>query len=270
MARSSSVEDEEHDVADELDREAADDPPSPAALSPRPPVVLRSFAVVFVAEFGDLTQLATASLAARTGQPFAVLLGAAVASRAVAGIVVIAGLACPCSASCRWCGCGASRPSSSPAWPSSRSSRARRPKYVGSMADDIPTLVFGGGGHGKQVIAMLRAGDRYEPKAVIDSVLPPGSKVAGVKVLGDEEYLAYAVRPGHPHGGQRGRRRHRHRRSVRVYEVLRDAGFTQPNIVHPAAYCENTAESSGVATSSPSRTWARAAGSAKGSSTPTR
>jgi putative Ca2+/H+ antiporter (TMEM165/GDT1 family) len=89
---SSSVEDEEHEVADELDREAADDPPSPGALSPRA-VALRSFAVVFVAEFGDLTQLATASLAARTGQPFAVLLGAAVALCAVAGIAVVAGRA---------------------------------------------------------------------------------------------------------------------------------------------------------------------------------
>jgi putative Ca2+/H+ antiporter (TMEM165/GDT1 family) len=89
---SSSVEDEEPEVADELDREAADDPPSPGALSPRA-VALRSFAVVFVAEFGDLTQLATASLAARTGQPFAVLLGAAVALCAVAGIAVVAGRA---------------------------------------------------------------------------------------------------------------------------------------------------------------------------------
>jgi putative Ca2+/H+ antiporter (TMEM165/GDT1 family) len=89
---SSSVEDEEHEVADELDREAADDPPSPGALSPRA-VALRSFAVVFVAEFGDLTQLATASLAARTGQPFAVLLGAAVALCAVAGIAGVAGRA---------------------------------------------------------------------------------------------------------------------------------------------------------------------------------
>lgn len=37
---------------------------------------LTSFVVVFAAEWGDLTQLATAALVARTGQPLAVALGA--------------------------------------------------------------------------------------------------------------------------------------------------------------------------------------------------
>jgi sugar O-acyltransferase (sialic acid O-acetyltransferase NeuD family) len=113
---------------------------------------------------------------------------------------------------------------------------------VALMAYDIPTLVFGGGGHGKQVIAMLRSGDRYEPKVVIDSVRPPGSDVAGVEVLGDEEHLEYAHGQGirtavNAVGGvididDR----------VRVFEVLRDGGFMQPPIVHPAAFSENSAE----------------------------
>jgi putative Ca2+/H+ antiporter (TMEM165/GDT1 family) len=56
-------------------------------------VAARSFGVVFVAEFGDLTQLATASLAARTGEPVSVLLGAALALCSVAAIAVVAGRA---------------------------------------------------------------------------------------------------------------------------------------------------------------------------------
>jgi putative Ca2+/H+ antiporter (TMEM165/GDT1 family) len=54
-------------------------------------VVLTSFGVIFAAEWGDASQLATAALAARLGSPVAVGLGAWVALTAVAAIAVIAG-----------------------------------------------------------------------------------------------------------------------------------------------------------------------------------
>ncbi len=47
--------------------------------------------VILVAEFGDLTQLATAGFAARFGDPFAVAIGATVALSAVSGLAVLAG-----------------------------------------------------------------------------------------------------------------------------------------------------------------------------------
>ncbi len=50
-----------------------------------------TFGVVFLAEWGDLTQLATASLAAKSGSPVSVWLGALLALSAVAGIAVVAG-----------------------------------------------------------------------------------------------------------------------------------------------------------------------------------
>lgn len=52
---------------------------------------LTSFGVLFAAEWGDASQLATASLAARIGQPFAVGLGAFVALVTVAGLAVFIG-----------------------------------------------------------------------------------------------------------------------------------------------------------------------------------
>jgi putative Ca2+/H+ antiporter (TMEM165/GDT1 family) len=52
---------------------------------------LTSFAVLFAAEWGDASQLATAGLAARTAEPFAVGLGAFVALVGVAGIAVVVG-----------------------------------------------------------------------------------------------------------------------------------------------------------------------------------
>jgi putative Ca2+/H+ antiporter (TMEM165/GDT1 family) len=53
--------------------------------------VLGSFGVIVVAEWGDLTQLATASLAATSDQPAAVGAGALLALWAVAGIAVTTG-----------------------------------------------------------------------------------------------------------------------------------------------------------------------------------
>jgi putative Ca2+/H+ antiporter (TMEM165/GDT1 family) len=50
-----------------------------------------SFVVVFVAEWGDLTQLATAALAARYRSPFIVFAGSALALWAVSGIAAIVG-----------------------------------------------------------------------------------------------------------------------------------------------------------------------------------
>jgi putative Ca2+/H+ antiporter (TMEM165/GDT1 family) len=53
--------------------------------------VLGSFGVIAVAEWGDLTQLATASLAASTGEPFAVALGAWLALATVAAVAATFG-----------------------------------------------------------------------------------------------------------------------------------------------------------------------------------
>jgi putative Ca2+/H+ antiporter (TMEM165/GDT1 family) len=59
--------------------------------SDRWPPWLTSFAVVFAAEWGDLTQLATAALVARTGQPAAVAIGAIAALWCVTVIAVVIG-----------------------------------------------------------------------------------------------------------------------------------------------------------------------------------
>lgn len=53
--------------------------------------IVGSFAVIALAEWGDLTQLATASLAARSGEPVATAIGAWLALAAVAGLAVTFG-----------------------------------------------------------------------------------------------------------------------------------------------------------------------------------
>lgn len=64
--------------------------PAPARTGFRK-AALASFTVVLVAEFGDLTQIMTANLAAQYSSPLAVGLGAALAMWAVGGIAVAGG-----------------------------------------------------------------------------------------------------------------------------------------------------------------------------------
>jgi Ca2+/H+ antiporter, TMEM165/GDT1 family len=54
-------------------------------------VAWRSFAVLFVAEFGDLTQLVTANLSARYHDPLAVGVGAVLGLWAVGGLAIVGG-----------------------------------------------------------------------------------------------------------------------------------------------------------------------------------
>lgn len=55
------------------------------------PVAGTSFAVILADEFGDLTQIVTATLAARYHSPIAVATGAVLALWAVAGLVIVGG-----------------------------------------------------------------------------------------------------------------------------------------------------------------------------------
>lgn len=70
-------------------------PASAASADPSrstfPRVAATSFAVVFVAELGDLTQFSTANLAARFSAPVAVWLGAVLALWTVAGLAIVGG-----------------------------------------------------------------------------------------------------------------------------------------------------------------------------------
>lgn len=54
-------------------------------------IVATSFLVLFVAEWGDLSQLLTAGQAARTGEPLSVFIGAWTALLVVSGLAVLAG-----------------------------------------------------------------------------------------------------------------------------------------------------------------------------------
>ena len=86
-ARSAEMAEEESE-AEEFEESAAR---RAGASSSTWRIALTSFIVLFTAEWGDLSQLLTAGLAARTGEPFSVFLGAGLALIIVAGIAVLIG-----------------------------------------------------------------------------------------------------------------------------------------------------------------------------------
>ena len=71
--------------------EEADEVDVPAGVTSTARMFWTSFGVVFVGEWGDITQLATANLAARYDDPLSVGVGAGLALVSVAGLVLLAG-----------------------------------------------------------------------------------------------------------------------------------------------------------------------------------
>jgi putative Ca2+/H+ antiporter (TMEM165/GDT1 family) len=71
--------------------EPAEDVDVPAGSVSSGRMFWTSFGVVFVGEWGDITQLATANLAARYDDPVSVGIGAGLALISVAGLVLLAG-----------------------------------------------------------------------------------------------------------------------------------------------------------------------------------
>jgi putative Ca2+/H+ antiporter (TMEM165/GDT1 family) len=77
---------EERDEEDEISSKAAAQNPTSAVR-----VFVTSFVILFTAEWGDLSQLLTAGLAARTGEPLSVFIGSWSALLVVSGIAVLIG-----------------------------------------------------------------------------------------------------------------------------------------------------------------------------------
>ena len=107
---------------------------------------------------------------------------------------------------------------------------------------DIAIVVYGGGGHGKTVIDLLRAIHMYHIIGVIDDGLPAGKAIAGLSVLGGAEILpeifADGVRLAANAVGGIGNINIR----MKVFETLVEAGFRFPTIIHPKAYLEPSSQ----------------------------
>ncbi len=107
--------------------------------------------------------------------------------------------------------------------------------------DPTALIIFGGGGHGKTVIDLVRAMGNYRIVGIIDDHLPEGSEVLGVPVLGGSKELAEwrnrGVRLAVNAVGGIGSVSVR----IKIFDILASAGFYCPTLVHPMAVVERSA-----------------------------
>lgn len=130
--------------------------------------------------------------------------------------------------------CG--QPSIPAAQPSPRAAIPVAPAF-----DPNALVIFGGGGHGKTVIDLVRAMGTYRIVGIFDDGLTLGKEVLGVPVLGGARDLAewhdrgvhLAVNAVGGIGNVAVR--------IKIFELLEKAGFAFPTLVHPSAVVERSA-----------------------------
>jgi sugar O-acyltransferase (sialic acid O-acetyltransferase NeuD family) len=108
--------------------------------------------------------------------------------------------------------------------------------------DEKSLIIYGGGGHGKMLIDLVRAHGVYRLPGLVDDGLAPGKTILGVPVLGGGQILKDLYQNGarlaaNAVGGI-GNLRIR----VEVFERLAEAGFDFPMLVHPTAFVEPGAQ----------------------------
>jgi sugar O-acyltransferase (sialic acid O-acetyltransferase NeuD family) len=123
-------------------------------------------------------------------------------------------------------------------------SRSAETLSVNLPSSENPYLViFGGGGHAKSIIDMVKQIDKYAIAGILDDDKTlTGKQVLGIPILGTRVLLAVLVERGiklaaNGVGGiiDIGVR-------VRIYNILESAGFTFPALIHPRATVEPSAK----------------------------
>jgi acetyltransferase EpsM len=108
--------------------------------------------------------------------------------------------------------------------------------------DPMAMVIYGGGGHGKSLIDLVRVLEGFELVGVIDDGIDAGNEIMDLPVLGGGEALIVLAERGlrlaaNAVGGV-GDIRSR----VHVFERILEAGFTCPSLAHPTATIEPGAD----------------------------
>lgn len=110
-----------------------------------------------------------------------------------------------------------------------------------SAFDPSAIIVYGGGGHGKSLIDLLRALAIYRIVAVVDDGLPAGSQIMGISLMGGaaalDELHDRGVRLAVNAVGGIGNVAVR----INIFHRLAEAGFVCPAVAHPTAWIEPSA-----------------------------
>lgn len=113
--------------------------------------------------------------------------------------------------------------------------------------DPRELIIYGGGGHGKSLIDLIRSQSLYHIHGVVDDGLKPGEKILDIPILGGNEVLPELFNQGIRQAvnavGGIGDITSR----MKVFHLIAENQFTCPTVTHPSAVIEVSAEiSSGV------------------------
>jgi sugar O-acyltransferase (sialic acid O-acetyltransferase NeuD family) len=99
-------------------------------------------------------------------------------------------------------------------------------------------IIYGGGGHGKALIDLVRILGIYPIAGIVDDGLTVGSKIMGVPVLGSSQILEKLIKRGvHLAANAVGGIGNITNR-INVFDRLTKTGFSCPTLVHPTAFVE--------------------------------
>jgi sugar O-acyltransferase (sialic acid O-acetyltransferase NeuD family) len=108
--------------------------------------------------------------------------------------------------------------------------------------DPTALIIYGGGGHAKSLIDLIRAEGKFKIAGILDDGVAAGTSVMGIPVLGNGELLAELRQKGIDKAvnavGGIGSITPR----LAVYEKLKAVGFSVPTVVHPRAFIESSAK----------------------------
>jgi acetyltransferase EpsM len=108
--------------------------------------------------------------------------------------------------------------------------------------DSSALVLYGGGGHGKALIDLVRAVGSYRIVGIIDDGLEAGTEIMEIPVLGGAEQLQILAREGIRQAinavGGIGDMNSR----IQVFRRLQTQHFEFPNLVHPTAWVEPGAD----------------------------
>ena len=99
-------------------------------------------------------------------------------------------------------------------------------------------IIYGGGGHGKMLVDLVRALGTYQILGIVDDGMNSSKTVMGLPVLGGSDILSKFYTEGvHLAANGVGGIGNIAVRK-RVFEIIAQAGFSCPTLIHPAAYIE--------------------------------
>lgn len=111
--------------------------------------------------------------------------------------------------------------------------------------DSKAILIFGGGGHGKTLIDLIRALGAYQIAGIIDDGITAGTRIMDVPVLGGSDKLAEMAAMGVKLAANAVGGIGNVDARIRVFKLLEEHGFLCPNLIHPSAWVEPGAELEG-------------------------